>query len=98
MSEYALGLRRSFEFRRIEDGATYRFDREAGGEPPRWRRTDLELWCRLRTDDGWVIVDNDCQVLGWPVDSVPDAPLPPAGRWKSAKAGKSYDYELVYLD
>ncbi|MGE0601228.1 MAG: hypothetical protein AB7J35_17255 [Dehalococcoidia bacterium] len=86
-----------FEFRRRGDKVVYRFEPEPGRRPPRWKRIDLDIWCELRPGTGWRVVDASGAVTGWPQGLDSDAGHPPAGSWISAKDGKSYMYDLVYL-
>ncbi len=86
---------RAFEFRRVSDGMVYRFE-PVTGEPGRWKRTDIHVVCERR-EGRWVVVDIGGAVTGWPVASDGSGDAPPAGRWRSAKGGKSYEYELVWV-
>ena len=88
--------RSPFEFRCVTDGVVYRFEPEAGS-PARWKRTGLDLWCEFHHGRGWAIADSTGTVLGWPLSSDGDEDVPPAGRWRSQKGEKSYEYELVWL-
>lgn len=85
---------RAFEFRRA-DGVTYRFERTDDG---RWKRIDLDLWCERNALGEWVTRDAAGAENGWPNDATPGTQEPPAGKWRSSKAGKGYAYDLVYLD
>ncbi len=86
---------RAFEFRRVSDGLVYRFEPVAA-EPGRWRRTDFEVVCERR-EGRWVVVDAEGAITGWPLAVDAAGHAPPAGRWRSAKGEKSYDYDLVWL-
>ena len=88
----------AFEFRRRGDDVVYRFDPEPGHEPPRWKRADLDLWCEFLPDRGWRIIDSAGTATGWPEREERETKEPPSGPWNSAKDGKSYVYDLVYLD
>lgn len=89
------GSRHGFEFRRA-DGVIYRFEPEADGRA--WKRTDIDLWCRLDEHGEWAIVDATGSRVGWPLSDPPySGESPPRGRWVSAKDGRSYEYELVWM-
>ena len=84
-----------FELVRRADGVRYRFehDGERNGRP-RYRRVDEAVDCCWVPPTGWCTVDRDGVENGWPL--VPDvASRPVAGAWRSAKAGRSYLYDLV---
>ncbi|WP_224386241.1 hypothetical protein [Pseudonocardia sp. ICBG1293] len=80
------------EFVRLSDGPTHRFEREgeeADGRPV-YRRADGVVRCRWLEGVGWCVVDGEGLPNGWPLaGSPPGAATPPAGRWRSAKAGRS---------
>jgi hypothetical protein len=82
----------AFTFRREGDGLTYRFEPAGAG---RWKRTDADLWCGRQTES-WAIVDGSGQELGWPIGATVQSDVPPAGPWRSEKAGKSYLYRLEW--
>jgi hypothetical protein len=87
----------AFNFVRQSDGLIYRFEREAAdvNGRPAYRRTDGVVACVWLVGEGWCVVDNDGQPNGWPVDdSSAGSITPPVTRWRSAKAGRSYLYEL----
>ncbi len=44
-----------------------------------------------------MVTDTEGTVTGWPLDEVGDGSAPPAGRWRSEKGEKSYEYELVWI-
>ncbi len=80
----------------MTDRLVYRFEPVAD-EPARWKRTDLDLWCGRAAEGNWAILDGEGKAFGWPREGRGDEDRPPAGRWVSAKEGKSYEYELVWV-
>jgi hypothetical protein len=84
-----------FELVRRHDGLRHRFERvgERNGRPS-YRRLDGVVECCWLPPNGWCTIGRDGIENGWPLE--PDtAPRPGAGVWRSAKAGRSYLYDLV---
>jgi hypothetical protein len=88
---------RPFEFRRLSDGLVYRFE-PVSSDPPRWKRTDLDVRCLKDPASGWSVEDAEGSRTGWPQTGDRMAELPPEGLWGSQKGEKGYDYELRWLD
>jgi hypothetical protein len=60
-------------------------------------RTDPALWCRHEEHQGWVIVDADGQLIGWPLATSQSRDAPPEGLWVSANEGQSDLYDLAFI-
>lgn len=92
----------TFEFRRLLDGLTYRFEPTSDRDhAPQWRRPGSGLSLAWSEDRGWSIRDHEGTLLGLPWNASPKdrSALPPQGIWVSRKGDRSYVYEavLVYL-
>ncbi|WBQ19071.1 hypothetical protein [Sphingobium yanoikuyae] len=90
----------AIEFQRDIDGLIYSFNRdgERNGKP-KWRRVDLNLELHWSDNWGWILTDEDGNLLSvsWERGKDQQGNTPPDGVWVSRKGSKSYVYGLRYV-
>ena len=94
-------IQSSLEFKRRIDGITYCFHPcEPMDGQFAWKREDMNLWIIKMDRFGWVCVDDKKVIYGihWGIACSNKDKLPPVGEWVSKKGGKSYVYDVTYIN